>query len=125
MEKVNEKRKMKEFAYEKHDFILKYIASKVGWFYEPEDNDQYAAVSRFETKNEMHKYQFALWYNHGKFLANSGYYNGGYSERRHEMNEHTVADIILMMNQFEIKERRREINERKLAITNAASKYEV
>ena len=124
MGKINEKRKIKEFAYEKHDFILKYIADKVGWCYEPETNDQYASVNRIPTSNENYKYQFCMWYRSGEFLANSGYYNGGYSDRRHEMNEYTIADIILMMNQFEIKERRRELDERKLAIIDAASEYE-
>ena len=125
MGKINEKRKIKEFAYERHDFILKYIADKVGWFYEPETNDQWSSVNRIPTSNENYKYQFCMWYRDGEFLANSGYYNGGYSDRRHEMNEYTIADIIFMMNQFEIKERRREINERKLAIIDAASEYEV
>jgi hypothetical protein len=124
MGKINEKRKIKEFAYEKHDFILKYIADKVGWFYESETDDQYASVNRIPTSTENHKYQFCMWYRNGEFLANSGYYNGGYSERRHEMNDYSIADIILMMNQFEIKERRREIDERKLAILGAASEYE-
>ena len=124
MGKINEKRKIKEFTYEKHDFILKYIADKVGWFYEPETNDQYASVNRIPTNNENYKYQFCMWYRNGEFLANSGYYNGGYRNRRHEMNEYSIADIILMMNQFEIKERRREINERKLSIIDAASEYE-
>jgi hypothetical protein len=124
MGKINEKRKIKEFAYEKHDFILKYIADKVGWCYESETDDQYASVNRIPTSTENHKYQFCMWYRNGEFLANSGYYNGGYSERRHEMNDYSIADIILMMNQFEIKERRKEINERKLAILGAASEYE-
>lgn len=124
MGKINEKRKIKEFAYEKHDFILKYIADKVGWFYEPETDEQFASVNRIPTSAENHKYQFCMWYRHGEFLANSGYYNGGYSDRRHEMNDYSIADIILMMNQFEIKERRREIGERKLAILGAASEYE-
>lgn len=125
MGKINEKRKIKEFAYEKHDFILKYIAEKVGWVYEPEDDDQYAAVSRFPAKIENHKYQFTMWYNNGSFLSNSGYYNGGYRNSKREMNEHSIADIILIMNQFEIDERRRVINERKLDIAGAASEYEV
>lgn len=125
MGKINEKRKIKEFAYEKHDFILKYIANKVGWFYEPETDDQFASVNRIPTSAENHKYQFCMWYRYGEFLANSGYYNGGYSERRHEMNDYSIADIILMMNQFEIKERRRELDKRKLAILGAASNYEV
>ena len=125
MGKINEKRKIKEFAYEKHDFILKYIADKVGWFYEPETNDQYASVNRIPTSTEQHKYQFWMWYREGEFFANSGYYNGGYSDRKHEMNDYSIADIILMMNQFEIKERRREIGERKMAILAAASDYEV
>jgi hypothetical protein len=124
MGKINEKRKIKEFAYEKHDFILKYIANKVGWHYESETDDQYASVNRIPTSIENHKYQFCMWYRNGEFLANSGYYNGGYSERRHEMNDYSIADIILMMNQFEIKERRREIDERKLAILGASSEYE-
>ena len=125
MGKINEKRKIKEFAYEKHDFILKYIADKVGWFYESETDDQYASVNRIPTSSENHKYQFTMWYRNGEFLANSGYYNGGYSERRHEMNDYSIADIILMMNQFEIKERRKELDKRKLAILGAASNYEV
>jgi hypothetical protein len=65
-----------------------------------------------------------MWYRSGEFLANSGYYDGGYSQRRHEMNEYTIADIILMMNQFEIKERHRELDKRKLAILGAANDYE-
>ena len=125
MGKINEKSKIKEFAYDKHDFILKYIADKVGWFYEPETDDQYASVNRIPTSTENHKYQFCMWYRHGEFLANSGYYNSGYSSKKHEMNEYSIADIILMMNQYEIKQRRKEINERKLAILNAANDYEV
>ena len=70
MAKVNEKRKIKEFAYEKHDFILKYIAEKVGWFYEPETDDQWASVNRIPTSTENHKYQFCMWYNNGDFFAN-------------------------------------------------------
>ena len=125
MGKINEKCKIKEFAYEKHDFILKYIAEKVGWYYEPENYDQYASVNRFPTRIENHKYQFTMWYNDGRFFANSGYYNGGYSDPKREMDKHSIADIILMMNQFEINERRREINKHKLAIAGAASNYEV
>ena len=124
MAEVNEKSKIKEFAYEKHDFILKYIAEKVGWFYESETDDQWPSVNRIPTSSENHKYQFCMWYRDGKFLANSGYYNSGYSSKKHEMNEYTIADIIFMMNQFEIKERRREINKRKLAILGAANDYE-
>ena len=124
MGKINEKRKIKEFAYEKHDFILKYIADKVGWIYEPETDEAFASVKRIPTINENHKYQFVLWYRHGDFLANSGYYDNGYSNAKREMNEYSIADIILMMNQFEIKERRREIDKRKSAILGAASEYE-
>ena len=124
MAEVNEKSKIKEFAYEKHDFILKYIAEKVGWFYESETDDQWPSVNRIPTSSENHKYQFCMWYRDGKFLANSGYYNSGYSSKKHEMNEYTIADIIFMMNQFEIKERRREIDKRKLAILGAANDYE-
>lgn len=124
MGKINEKRKIKEFAYEKHDFILKYIADKVGWFYEPETDEAFASVNRIPTSDENHKYQFVIWYRHGDFFANSGYYDSGYKNAKHEMNEYTIADIILMMNQFEIKERRREIDKRKLAILGAANEYE-
>ena len=58
MKKVNEKRKMKEFAYDKHDFILKYIAEKTGWFYEPEDFSKWSSTSRYTVDKEDGKYQF-------------------------------------------------------------------
>ena len=114
---------------EKCDEVLKHIAEKVGWTFEPENYDHYSSVLRLPRIDyDTPVHEFRLWYYPGAnafiFNCTTYTYENGFKNESIRCNNYTIGKIIKIMFDFDKQARKLEMEDRKKAISDAAQLYE-
>ena len=116
-------------APKKCDAVLKHIAEKIGWTFEPEDYNHYSCVQRLPSLVDFDApvHDFRLWYwttNNG-FFFNCGPHDAGFYSEPIRCNDYTIGRIIKTMSDFDMQARKLELQERIDSIHAAGEAYTV
>lgn len=112
----------------KCDALLKHIAEKMGWIFEPENYEHYSSTQRLpRLEYDVPVYEFRLWYwtTYNGFFFNYGIFDSNFKKKPVRCNDYTIGKIIKIMIGFDKQARKAELQERKKDIIDAAQLYEV
>ena len=114
-------------AKKKCDDVLKHIAEKMGWIFEPENFEHYSCVQRiprFNYYTSVHDFRLWYWTTNNGFFFNYGTRKDTFKNEPIRCNDYTIGRIIETMIDFDKQARKLELEERKKAISDVAKLYE-